>query len=324
MTTKGWSVPSNMSFNPSFRRFVASALLAAGWAAAAGAAQSDPPANPESTVLTQQAPEPETSVNLFMIYPGDKIRIQVFREPDLSGIFTVNRIGDISYPFLGEIRAEGLTLDELKAYLTDTLGKDYLVNPQIQVEFEESPNKSVSILGQVARPGNYILTPNMTLIRLISHVGGFTAAAHEESVKILRLNKDGGKVSLTANVPAVTRGETADVDLVPGDVIFVEKLKEEEKPKEQEKIIPQVSVLGHVARPGNYELTPGLTLVRLISEAGGFSPLAAQNRVRIIRRGADGAADTHLTVNVQAILDGSQKDSPVQEDDIVVVPETFF
>ncbi|MCG3175513.1 MAG: hypothetical protein MOGMAGMI_00446 [Candidatus Omnitrophica bacterium] len=264
-----------------------------------------------------------SSVNLFMIYPGDKVHIQVFREPDLSGIFTVNRTGNINYPFLGEIHVEGLTLDELKAYLTNTLGKDYLVNPQIQIEFEESPNKSVSILGQVARPGNYILTPNMTLIRLISHVGGFTVTANEESVKILRLQKGGGKTSLTVDVPAITRGDAVDVGLVPGDVIFIEKRKEEEKVLE-EKVIPRVSVLGHVSRPGNYELTANLTLIRLLSEAGGFTPLAAQSRVRVIRRGAEGSPDTQLTVNVTAILDGKEKDLPMQEGDIVVVPETFF
>lgn len=264
-----------------------------------------------------------SSVNLFMIYPGDKVHIQVFREPDLSGIFTVNRTGNINYPFLGEIHVEGLTLDELKAYLTNTLGKDYLVNPQIQIEFEESPNKSVSILGQVARPGNYILTPNMTLIRLISHVGGFTVTANEESVKILRLQKGGGKTSLTVDVPAITRGDAVDVGLVPGDVIFIEKRKEEEKVLE-EKVIPRVSVLGHVSRPGNYELTANLTLIRLLSEAGGFTPLAAQSRVRVIRRGVEGSPDTQLTVNVTAILDGKEKDLPMQEGDIVVVPETFF
>lgn len=319
MTIRGWSVPSNIFF----RILAAAVALSVGLPATAPAAEPEPAVTP-AVSSAASAPDPASSINLFMIYPGDKIRIQVFREPDLSGVFTVNRTGDINYPFLGEIHVEGLTLDELKAYLTNTLGKDYLVNPQIQIDFEESPNKSVSILGQVARPGNYILTPNMTLIRLISHVGGFTVTANEESVKILRLQKGGGKVSLTADVPAITRGDAADIGLVPGDVIFIEKRKEEEKKLEEEKIIPRVSVLGHVARPGNYERTPNLTLVRLLSEAGGFSSLAAQNRVRIIRKAVDGGKDTHLTVNVQAILDGSQQDITIEEGDIVVVPETFF
>lgn len=318
MTTKGSSVRSSIN-----SKSIAIILLLSGPISAAHAAEGAPDPGSAVPAVIEKTPDTGTSINLFMIYAGDKIRIQVFREPDLSGVFTVNRTGDINYPFLGEIHVEGLTLDELKAYLTNTLGKDYLVNPQIQIDFEESPNKSVSILGQVARPGNYILTPNMTLIRLISHVGGFTVTANEESVKILRLQKGGGKVSLTADVPAITRGDASDVGLVPGDVIFIEKRKEEDK-LEEEKIIPRASVLGHVARPGNYELTPNLTLIRLLSEAGGFSPLAAQNRVRIIRKSAEGAPDAHLTVNVQAILDGGQKDIAIEDGDIVVVPETFF
>ncbi len=259
-------------------------------------------------------PAPGSS-QVGVIQTGDKLNIQVYQEKDLSGTFVVDANGNINYYILGEIHVEGLTIDELKAFLTDTLGQNYLVNPQVQIEYAESPNKSVSMLGQVVRPGNYMLQGNDTLIKLISQVGGFAPDA-SQTVKLLRASKDGlSKQFIELDVTKITRGEAPDYALQPGDVIFVEKKSEDTK-----KVI---SILGQITRPGNYTFTPGLTLVRLISEAGGFTALAVQNRVKIIRH-PDNAPESSLVANVAAILDGKEKDMPLEAGDVVVVAESFF
>ena len=85
----------------------------------------------------------------------------------------------------------------------------------------------------------------------------------------------------------------------------------------------KISVLGQVTRPGNYPYTPGLTLVRLISEAGGFTALAVQSRVKVIRHPENGP-ESSFDANVAAILDGKQKDVPLEAGDVVVVAESFF
>ena len=84
-----------------------------------------------------------------------------------------------------------------------------------------------------------------------------------------------------------------------------------------------VSILGQVNRPANYPYVPGMTLVRLISEAGGFAPAAAQNRVKIIRQ-PEGGSRSVIRVNVASILDGKSTDVVLEPQDVVVVPETFF
>jgi len=249
------------------------------------------------------------SDDAYLIRPGDKLNIQVYREKDLSGIFSVNASGNMNYPLLGEIRVEGLLLDEFKDFLKESLGKSYLVNPQIQVDFEESPSKSVAVFGQVAKGGNYILTPNMTLVRLVSQVGGFAPDAATNDVRIARIGDDGKKKFLHVDVTDIMKGLAEDVSLRPGDSVFVDKT---------ENLKDTVAVLGQVNKPGNYNLTPGLTLVRLISEAGGFTATAAPNSVKIVRTSKGGKKDSFL-IDVDNVITGKAKDWLLEANDIVNV-----
>ncbi len=163
----------------------------------------------------------EAPVEKYPIRAGDRLNIQVYRETDLTGIFIVDTAGNISYPLLGVLTVQGLSLEELRQRLTEELGKDYLTNPQVQVAFEESLNKSVYILGQVSRPGNYEYTPNMTLVRLVSKAGGFTLMAAPSHVKITRKMRDGKIKALSANVGAIMDGRAEDVALESGDLVMV-------------------------------------------------------------------------------------------------------
>lgn len=266
--------------------------------------------------------EDATESNIFVLRSGDKINIQVFREPELSGSFTVNNASKFTYPLLGDIYVDGLSLEDLKNFLVDSLSREYLVNPQIQIIFEDSPSKSVAILGQVTRPGTYILTPNLSLLRLVSQVGGFLNTASMNNIKIVRMDKKGKKISAQVDMQSIMRGETEDVMLMPGDMVFVDKM-DEKKDEAKKEIIEQVSILGQISRPGNYNYTPNMTLVRLISEAGGFTSLAAQNRVKIVRAAKDGP-ERSIQVDMHKVLEGKEKDVPLEPKDLVVVQESFF
>ena len=155
-----------------------------------------PPAYPAKDV-PKPSSQSERSLETYPIRAGDKLNIQVYREKDLTDIFIVDSAGNINYPLLGTLYVQGLSLEELRQHLTNELGKDYLVNPQVQVAFEESLNKFVYILGQVAKPGNYDYTPNMTLVRLVSKAGGFTLMAASNQVKITRKMADGKMKTLS-------------------------------------------------------------------------------------------------------------------------------
>lgn len=263
------------------------------------------------------------------INTGDKLNIQVYQEPDLSGSFTVDFGGEINFPLLGQVYSQGLSLDELKSFLTERLGVEYLVNPQVKVEFEESPNKSVSVLGQVIKPGNYIYTPNLSLIKLVSQVGGFTPAALTSDIKIVRTISDDNKTTIQVDMDKIIKEASDDLILEPGDIVYVEKntqnlmgqigagKEDVQSPKDF------VTILGQVASPGNYHLTEDVTLIRVVGQAGGFTPVAATTRIKIVRLQDDGKQKV-IMVNGGRIMDGRAKDVKLEPEDLVTVPESYF
>lgn len=86
----------------------------------------------------------------------------------------------------------------------------------------------------------------------------------------------------------------------------------------------RVTVLGQVQKPGSFPLTPGLTFLQVISQAGGFNGIANQNRINITRKGSDGDGTVTVTVSAEAITDGRSPDIPLQAGDQIYVHERVF
>jgi polysaccharide biosynthesis/export protein VpsN len=157
----------------------------------------------------------------FLVHAGDKLNVQVYGDKDLSGVFSVDESGKINYPLLGPVEVQNLELSEVQQVLSERLGKDYLVDPRVQVDFEKSTAKSLIILGQINKPATYDYVPGMTLLRLISDAGGFTSLSDPGRVKIVRSVKNGAKETIKVNVKRILDGKQEDFELQPGDVIVV-------------------------------------------------------------------------------------------------------
>ena len=166
-------------------------------------------------------PEGATGLDNYTISAGDKLNIQVYREQDLSGIFAVDDSGKINYPLLGSIQVQGLSGEALKDFLTQRLAKDYIVDPQVQVDFEKSFNKSVIILGHISKPATYPFTPDMTIVRLVSEAGGFDSLADPGKIRVVRTEKDGVKKAFRINFKRIMDAKDDDVKLEPGDLIVI-------------------------------------------------------------------------------------------------------
>src|SRR3990167_7440890 len=114
---------------------------------------------------------PEKS-NSYKLQAGDRLEITVYREDDLSGVYEIDPAGALTFPLVGEMKVTGFRVDELLERLNWNLRK-YLVNPQVSVSRNEATIKSISVLGQVKKPGTFNYTPGLTLMRLVSQAGGF-------------------------------------------------------------------------------------------------------------------------------------------------------
>lgn len=146
----------------------------------------------------------------YTLGAGDKIRIQVFGEDDLSLEVQLSDKGSFSYPFLGEVVAKGRTLGQLERYLTEELNRDYLVNPRVTVSIEAY--RSFFVNGEVAKPGSYPFQPGLTLRKAIALAGGFTDRASRSKIYVIHdfaPDKEPQRIDL--NNP-----------IFPGDIVTVE------------------------------------------------------------------------------------------------------
>lgn len=242
----------------------------------------------------------------YQIGPGDLLNVTVLDHPEISSTLRVDDLGHIQLQLIGLVKVEGLTPHQVSERLTGLFADGYLVNPQVLVRVEEYRSRKVVVVGQVGRPGMYELSGPTTLLELISKVGGLTKDAGDKITinrKLGSVDGQPGEEVVEVNIRRlIEEGDTSsDVMLRDGDSVFVPKAN-------------IAYVTGEVKRPDSYKIEQGETVIMLITKAGGFTQLAAQGRVRIIRK-----------VNgEEKVLERVPLNLPVSSDDVIVVPESFF
>lgn len=147
----------------------------------------------------------------YTLDSGDKLRVTVFGQPDLSGEFAVDGSGMIAIPLIPPVIAGGLTTTELQSSIAEALSRTLLRNPNVSVQVIEF--RPFYILGEVTRAGQYPFVNGMTVQSAIAIAGGFTYRAYQDSVHITR--RVGGRlaeIDLPTNAP-----------VRPGDTILVKE-----------------------------------------------------------------------------------------------------
>jgi polysaccharide biosynthesis/export protein len=157
----------------------------------------------------------------YVIGSADVLSIVFWRDKEMSADVTVRPDGRISLPVLGEIRAAGLTPEELRARITEAAGK-YLEEPDATVGVKEIRSRNVFITGNVAKPAAYPLTGEMTVLQLIAVAGGLQEYADSKNIVIIQT--EGGRQQYRKfNYKDVIRQKHAAQNIVlkPGDTIVV-------------------------------------------------------------------------------------------------------
>lgn len=157
----------------------------------------------------------------YKIGPQDVVRIDVWKEPDISRTIPVRPDGKITLPLLNDVQAAGLTAMQLATSLHDSFAK-FLTNPQVTVTVTEINSRRVYITGEVIRAGALPLLPGMTVLQALSSSGGFTQFAKTKNIYVLR-TEDGKQVKHPFNYKEVVKGNLQDQNILlqPGDVIVV-------------------------------------------------------------------------------------------------------
>lgn len=279
----------------------------------AGFAQvpSDPTKNgevisaPPGTLSTSGLPS--STVTDTRTGPGDVLRVTVFGQPDLSAEVGVNDKGILTLPLIGAVDVNGLTTSEVALKIARALRDgDFLKNPEVSVEVVQLRSQMVSVLGEVSRPGRYPIPGHVSVLELIAIAGGLTPTA-DQTVTLLRRNADPKKSESDLRIPillgetGVADRKTLDVEMQPGDVIYVNKKK-------------MFYIHGEVNRPGAYPMEPEMNVMRAISLGGGMTQRASKRRIYINRE----APDRSIQATKATLTD------PVQPGDVVFVDESLF
>jgi len=158
----------------------------------------------------------------FVIGPDDVVAVNVWKEPEISRAVPVRSDGKISLPLVGEVQASGQTPRQLEVAIAKRL-ESYISEPDVTVIVQEIKSQRFNILGQVTRPGSYLLTKPMTVLDAIALAGGFRDFAKQKSIYVLRQNPDGMQARLRFNYKEVIHGKNPgqNVVLEPRDTIVV-------------------------------------------------------------------------------------------------------
>ena len=155
----------------------------------------------------------------YRIVPGDKLRIEVYRDSQLSQALQVRPDGKVTLPLIDDIHAAGLTPVELRDRVAEAL-KEYVTEPVVTVIVTETVAPEVFVMGEVASPGAIPVSGTMTVMEALARAGGFREFANTKNIRILRKTSQGVE-TLTFNYRDAARGRGEPVMLVPGDTIIV-------------------------------------------------------------------------------------------------------
>ena len=197
------------------------ALLCVANEARAQGSQPAPAAAPATPAAAPAAPVAPPTPPGYVIGPDDALTVVFWREKELSADVMVRPDGMISLPLINDVRAEGLTPDQLRQVLTTAASK-FVEEPTVTVVVKAINSRKVFITGQVAKPGPYPLNGPTTVLQLIAMAGG--VAEYADKSKILVVRRESGKdVAFPFNYSEVTNGKRLqqNIELKPGDSVIV-------------------------------------------------------------------------------------------------------
>ena len=247
------------------------------------------------------AQAPDSHAEDYLLGPGDVIRISVYDNDDLLTITRISDNGIISMPLLGQIKIEGLTAAHASNRIAELLADGYIINPQVNIFINEFRSKKAIILGSVNRPGLIEMSGPTSFLELISKAGGL-ADDFGETATIKR--KIDGKDNVTlVNLKSLTEGGdlSQNIPVLDGDTIYVSKAG-------------MCYVTGEINSPDAYKCGNNITVLKLIALAGGFTGKASRSSVKVVR----------MVNGEETVYENVEMDMPVQPDDIILVPESFF
>jgi polysaccharide export outer membrane protein len=178
-------------------------------------------AEPDKKPMADKKPATESPMveAEYRLGPGDKLRIEVYKDPQLSQSVQIRPDGKITLPLVGDLEATGRTALELRDSITTDL-REYLTNPEVTVIVVEALASQVYVIGEVAKAGPLLMNGPTTILQALAMAGGFTDWANRKDVRVLRQGPSGLQ-TLRFNYNDAVDGLAKPFYLRAGDTIVV-------------------------------------------------------------------------------------------------------
>lgn len=257
-------------------------------------------------VVAEAAPRSSQTNAQYVLGAEDVIEVRVRNHSDLNRTVTIRPDGRITLPRAGEVQAAGWTASTLRAHLQKILDRT-LNHASVEVEVKEARSRQARIIGAVKTPGTYSLKPNWRVMDVVAAAGGLSAKPSRVSGRLIRA----GKVTPINLTQAMAQPSSASNGILnPNDLVILD----------ERDIVRQIAVTGHVKLPGAYDLEEGLTVMKLLAQAGGPAEGAALKKAHVLRGGVPLPLDL-----VEAVAGGPISPTlgafVLQPGDVLVVPE---
>jgi polysaccharide export outer membrane protein len=207
-----------MTHQPIAPYLAVAAPAAVGWRAPRRAAAAQPsPALSEPD--KKPAPDTPSLLDEYRMSPGDKLRIEVYKDPQLSQSVQVRPDGKVTLPLIGDIEAVGRTPIELRNAIGVAL-KEYITNPTVTVIVVEATTATAYVMGEVYHPGAVTLLTPLTVLQALALAGGLKDFADTKNIRILRKSPAGVQM-INFNYKDALKSARAPIYLRPGDTVVV-------------------------------------------------------------------------------------------------------
>ncbi|PSB30572.1 polysaccharide biosynthesis/export family protein [Stenomitos frigidus] len=313
----------------------------------------------QKEISAPQSASPVPSETAYTLGAGDLLRIDSYDTPDLilEARYPVLVDGAVNLPWVGSVPVAGLTLKEASEQLKAKYSK-FIKTPTITVSLIGARTLKIGVIGEVTRPGSYIIASNLisssavnvngnqntpagqqqggaesgsqwpTVSKAIQAAGGITEQANIRQIQIRRAQGSGREETLTIDLwKFLSAGDLSqDIQVRDGDTLVIPKAAQVDTAEALQiassNFSPdaiKVNVVGEVATPGAVAVKPNTTLNQAILAAGGFKSGRAKKAVELIRLNPDGSVERRsIAVDFSQNLDG-KNNPPLRNNDVVVV-----
>lgn len=216
----------------------------------------------------------ESSNPVYRIGSGDVVRVDVFGRPEVSGKHVVGPDGNITVPIAGDLTLGERTREEARALLDERL-RLYFTRPAVTLAVEEYTSNQVTVLGRVERAGVQKFPHPPTLAEVLAGAGAMPILDKQATLTRCAIMRGREKL-IWVDLKALLNGDPAyNLRMKKGDIVFIPDSSD-----------TAVYVLGQVPKPGSYRLTPRMTILDAMAQAGGPTEDAQPREIGVYRAGA--------------------------------------